>query len=112
MMLAIGVDNRGVPSQTFTIVVLVICGIAVAFIVVMLLVSAARKPDDDDPANRGEYWNGGGFYYNRDDKRVWVPRPRGGGWTINTAHPAGIIAFVLIIAFVIFAVVFSQVRNR
>lgn len=37
------------------------------------------------------------FYVNRDDKRIFVPKRTGGGFTINFANPLSILAGILII---------------
>lgn len=42
------------------------------------------------------YWHL--FYFNSDDRRIFVPKRGGGGFTINFANPFSIIAGVLIIA--------------
>lgn len=37
------------------------------------------------------------LYWNPEDKRVFVPKRLGFGWTINFANPYSIIALILII---------------
>jgi uncharacterized membrane protein len=45
------------------------------------------------------------FYYNPDDKRIFVPKRTGGGYTINFANPLSIIAgFFVIGGFVALAI--------
>ncbi len=36
------------------------------------------------------------FYFNRKDKRIFVPKRYGMGWTLNLANPVAILLFVLI----------------
>ena len=49
-----------------------------------------------------------GFYYaNANDRRLWVPKLTGLGWTINFAHPLGWPMFLLVLAVPIVAVVLS-----
>lgn len=52
----------------------------------------------DDPGN----WKFGVFYFNRQDKRILVPkRIELLGWTINFANPVSILSFVFIILVVL-----------
>jgi len=37
------------------------------------------------------------FYYDRDDRRLWVPKVLGIGWTINFAHPLAWPVMVLLL---------------
>ena len=46
-------------------------------------------------------------YANANDRRLWVPKLNGMGWTVNLAHPLGWPVLVLIIAVPIAAVVLS-----
>jgi len=55
------------------------------------------KNDDD----QSKYWYLWVFYFNPKDKRIFVPKHYGFGWTINFANPfSGLIFLVLI--FVVF----------
>lgn len=44
--------------------------------------------DDDD-----RYWKAGQFYFNKDDRRILVPKKIGFGRTLNFAHPVSWIMF-------------------
>jgi uncharacterized membrane protein len=48
-----------------------------------------------------ESWYGGIFYYNKKDSRLFLPKRTGLGWTINFAHPLGIVLMILIIVLTI-----------
>lgn len=37
------------------------------------------------------------FYYNKNDKRIFVPKRTGGGFTINFANPLSVIAGILFV---------------
>ena len=47
-------------------------------------------------------WKAGQFYFNRDDRRILVPKRLGFGRTLNFAHP---VAWVLFAAPIIIAVI-------
>ncbi len=47
------------------------------------------------------------YYASANDRRLWVPKLNGMGWTINFAHPLAWPTFVLVLALPIAAVVFS-----
>ncbi|SFB60113.1 Uncharacterized membrane protein [Cohnella sp. OV330] len=58
-----------------------------------------------------EAWRGGFFYYNKADPALMVEKRSGVGWTINLAHPLGVLIFVGIllvpIAIVVLAAIFA-----
>lgn len=58
-----------------------------------------------------EAWRGGFFYYNKADPALMVEKRYGVGWTINFAHPLGVLIFVAMllvpIAIVVLAAVFA-----
>jgi uncharacterized membrane protein len=41
----------------------------------------------EDPSN----WKWGIFYYNKMDKRIFLPKIYGLGWTVNFANPCSIL---------------------
>jgi uncharacterized membrane protein len=47
------------------------------------------------------------YYASASDRRLWVPKLNGMGWTINFSHPLAWPVFVLVLALPIAAVVFS-----
>jgi uncharacterized membrane protein len=47
------------------------------------------------------------YYANANDRRLWVPKLSGLGWTINFSHPLGWPMFLLLLAVPIAAVVLS-----
>lgn len=72
---------------------------AVAAIVIVVVLSAVAahnaigrrgKEWADDP-----HWVGGIFFHDRSDKRLFVPKRFGFGWTPNFAHPASWLVVVL-----------------
>lgn len=46
----------------------------------------------------------GPFYINKNDKRLFLPKRWGWGWTINLGKPAGIAINLIIIGFVVWAI--------
>ena len=48
-----------------------------------------------------ESWNLGVFYYNPDDKRIFLPKRTGLGFTINFARPLSILFTILLILVII-----------
>ena len=79
-------------------------GFAIALIVIVVVLSAVAAHNAigrrgrewaDDP-----HWVGGIFFFNRDDKRAFVPKRFGLGWTPNFAHPISwlLVALPLVIA--------------
>ncbi len=60
--------------------------------------------NDEDQKKKGYYFI---FYWDPDDKRIFVPKRYGYGWTVNFANPVSIIAlFVLIILSLLLVKVF------
>ena len=53
---------------------------------------------DDD-----RHWRAGQFYFNRDDRRILVPKRLGFGRTLNFAHPVSWLLFALPIAIAVIA---------
>lgn len=58
-----------------------------------------------DPNN----WKLGMFYYNREDKRILVPKKiKWMGWTVNFANPKSVLLFVGILISAILITYFSS----
>jgi uncharacterized membrane protein len=53
------------------------------------------------PDDNRNHWRLGIFYFNRDDRRLLVPKRRGFGWTLNFAHVG---AWVIIGVFIVLLV--------
>lgn len=53
-----------------------------------------NTPDDEDKS----HWTLWVFYYNRDDKRVFVPKRSGLGWTLNFANPYAVAVLLAMLA--------------
>lgn len=74
-----------------------------------------ENPDKDklekwhqDPNN----WVWGVFYFNKEDKRLLVPkRFKWMGWTINFANPKSVLFFVLLLAFFLFVLFIIETKN-
>ncbi|MDI4649310.1 DUF1648 domain-containing protein [Cohnella hashimotonis] len=65
----------------------------------------------DPHVQEDEAWRGGVFYYNKADPALMVEKRYGVGWTINFAHPLGILIFagmlLVPIAIVVLAAIFA-----
>ncbi|MGO9838019.1 MAG: DUF5808 domain-containing protein [Polyangiaceae bacterium] len=61
-------------------------GLFVALIAVALAIVAARRARAQGLSGRteGYHWL---FYSNAGDRRLWVPKRYGIGWTVNFGHP-------------------------
>ena len=55
----------------------------------------------DDPLN----WKWGIFYYNKTDKRIFLPKRNGLGWTVNFANPYSIL---LLFGFIVVMILISK----
>jgi uncharacterized membrane protein len=89
----------------FTLIVLI------GSIVFAVKVGNAGEEFDLDPVmkitdtDEDQYWMGGMFYFNKNDPSIFVEKRFGVGWTINFAHPIGLlillgpIVVILLIAF-------------
>jgi uncharacterized membrane protein len=51
------------------------------------------------------------YYANGSDRRLWVPKTNGMGWTINFSHPLGWPMLVLVLAVPIVAIVIAARSN-
>lgn len=62
-----------------------------------------------EPAENSSNYKYGIFYYNRDDKRILVPkRAKLLGWTFNFAHPTSYLIMAALIIIIIWAVIFKR----
>lgn len=52
-------------------------------------------------SGESETWKLGVFYYNPDDKRIFLPKRTGLGFTINFARPLSILFTILLILVII-----------
>jgi len=57
--------------------------------------------------NESECWKWGGFYYNPLDKRIFLPKRSGLGYTLNFAHPVSTVIMFAIIAIIIISAFYS-----
>lgn len=60
--------------------------------------------DDTDSSN----WKLGMLYFNPDDKKIFVPKRYGIGWTVNFARPA---AFLFVLVPIIVAVFAALIKR-
>ena len=65
------------------------------------------NPDSED----GSRWKLGVFYFNRNDKRLTLPKRKGSGWTINFANPYMIAIYVPLILLYIIYIIY-MVKSR
>ena len=60
-----------------------------------------NNPDNNDDS----HWKLGIFYFNPNDKRAFLPKRMGAGWTLNLANPY-VVAFLLamIIPYIVYVI--------
>jgi uncharacterized membrane protein len=56
--------------------------------------------------NEAECWKWGMFYYNPLDKRIFLPKKTGLGFTLNFAHPVSIVIICTAIVFIIINIIY------
>lgn len=63
---------------------------------------------NQDPNN----WKLGCLYFNPDDHRIFPPkRIPGMGWTVNFANPKSVVAFLIMLSFILFIVYMINLNN-
>ena len=58
--------------------------------------------------NEAECWKWGVFYYNPMDKRIFLPKRTGLGFTLNFAHPVSTVIMLALIVFIIISILYSH----
>ena len=56
--------------------------------------------------NEAECWKWGMFYYNPLDKRIFLPKRTGLGFTLNFAHPVSTVIMCALIVFIIISILY------
>lgn len=85
----------------------VILIISIGFIVYLLWHNASEsskwhaKHAGKEISEEKTHFYGIFFYYNPDDKRIFVPKRSGGGYTINFANPLSIVTVIAIMLAII-----------
>ncbi|CRK82365.1 DUF1648 domain-containing protein [Neobacillus massiliamazoniensis] len=91
----------------FTLIVLI------GSIVFAVKVGNAGEKFDLDPVmgitdtDEDQYWMGGMFYFNKNDPSIFVEKRFGIGWTINFAHPIGLLILLVPIVVILLIAFFS-----
>jgi uncharacterized membrane protein len=63
---------------------------------------------NQDPKN----WKLGCLYFNPNDTRIFPPkRISGMGWTVNFANPKSVVAFLIMLSFILFIVYMINLNN-
>jgi predicted RND superfamily exporter protein len=62
----------------------------------------------DKAINESQSWKWGIFYYNPLDKRIFLPKRYGLGYTLNFAQPASIIIVFAVFAIIIISMIYSH----
>jgi len=58
--------------------------------------------------NEAECWKWGVFYYNPMDKRIFLPKRTGLGFTLNFAHPVSTVIMCALILIIIISIFYSH----
>ena len=85
---------------TYLILALVILLIAGIILCIYLLYKKAGTVLPEEVRNAYKW---GMFYYNPNDKRLWVPKLSGLGWTLNFASPLSYLILAAFIGFLIWS---------
>ena len=78
------------------ILIAVICAILISLIVFYKTIMT-REWRNTVP-HESECWYFAFFYYNPKDKRLFLPKRTGLGWTLNFAQPLALVILILLIA--------------
>lgn len=82
-----------------TFVLLIILLILVGFLAYQVWAEQRwrRENQGETILNEKDHYRFLGLYYNRSDRRIFVSKRSGGGYTINTGNPMGFILFLTFI---------------
>lgn len=73
--------------------------------------SRIRKAPSETPSthqyNDDKHWKLGLFYFNRQDPSLFVEKRMGVGWTINHAHPLGLLILIAPVVLIILVTIFA-----
>jgi uncharacterized membrane protein len=89
--------------------VLLLCSPNLYAVQAALSVDTTQAASDNDPIYDTANWKAHVFYFNKNDNRLFPPKPNGMGWTINFSHP---LAGVMLVAFVLLLVAFVYFTRR
>ncbi len=78
-----------------SILVVLICAILIALVVFYKTIATGEWRNT--VANEEDCWYFAIFYFNPKDKRLFLPKRTGLGWTINFAQPLAILILVLMV---------------
>lgn len=78
-----------------SVLVLAICAILIALVVFYKTIVTGEWRNA--AANEDDCWYFAIFYFNPKDKRLFLPKRSGLGWTINFAQPLAIVILVLMV---------------
>lgn len=73
----------------------IVAGCAIVISAIVFYKTVITKEWRDQVPNESEHWHGWVFYFNRDDKRLFLPKRSGLGWTLNFGQPLSIVISIL-----------------
>ncbi len=81
------------------LLILAILGIVIGLMIYGAIASQKwhREHQGEGTMTEGDHFYGRLIYVNPDDKRIFVPKRTGGGFTMNFANPLSVIAGILVI---------------
>ena len=85
-----------------------ICLIALIVTIPIFINTIITKKWRNKVPNEEDHWNWGFIYYNRDDKRIFLPKRTGLGITFNFAQPVSIILTVTILIIFLIIVIYGN----
>lgn len=83
--------------STAEYITLGICLLAILITIPIFINTIITKKWRNMVPNEEDHWKWGFIYYNRDDKRIFLPKRTGLGITFNFAQPVSIILKVAIL---------------
>jgi uncharacterized membrane protein len=87
-----------------------ICLIAIIVTIPIFINTIITKKWRNKVPNEEDHWKWGFIYYNRDDKRIFLPKRTGLGITFNFAQPASIILTVAILIIILLAIISGHTK--
>ena len=85
-----------------------ICLIALIVTIPIFINTIITKKWRNKVPNEEDHWKWGFIYYNRDDKRIFLPKRTGLGITFNFAQPVSIILTVTILIIFLIIVIYGN----
>jgi uncharacterized membrane protein len=84
-----------------------ICLLAILITIPIFINTIITKKWRNKVPNEEDHWKWRFIYYNRDDKRIFLPKRTGLGITFNFAQPVSIILTLAILVFLLVIIIYG-----